>query len=345
MACRDGDVACGDQIFGIVECEAVVYWPARPLAGGRLPAGFSSLRVEPYKIVHAFEEHVQCAVCGFSFEVIGKHLKQRHEMTGDEYRQEFGPEREVSSESFRATKFEGHPIAGIEHWERIWSRHYVTDWILRLHEEGHALNIYNYEHIGTTLARCWILHFGSWDAASRSAGLNPEQFRAVPPNRQWNRTMVIESLRNFARLKQENKKREMSNPLRMAITRFFHTPKAACKAAGIEYVEINYRAIFEGERLIKLVAAIRSLENLQGRESCRRLDAIYNKNQLNQRIINRGSPRGLTFGGFMGVLISERSRFPGSCFLSVRFHPARQEINRDRGKPERWLLASSGPDK
>jgi len=257
--------------------------------GGPSPRGWRrcliDAGVDPYKIVHAHEEKVECAVCGLSYMAMGRHLQTRHEMTGDEYRKEFGPEREISSESFRASKFEGRPIAGIAHWERLWSRHYVTDWILRLHEEGHALNVYHYEHMGKSLVSNGSLFFGSWDAALQSAGLNPEEFRAIPPNLRWTKSMVIESLRNFARLRQEKKKREMSIPLRMAIRRFFRTPQAACKAAGITYEEINPRAIFVGEQVTKLVAAIRSLENLKGRERCQRLDAIYNKNQLNQRIV------------------------------------------------------------
>lgn len=72
-----------------------------------MAAGF-----DPYKIVHAYEDHVECGICGLSFMVLGAHLKASHSISGEEYRQEFGPDREVSSESFRASKFGGRSIAG-----------------------------------------------------------------------------------------------------------------------------------------------------------------------------------------------------------------------------------------
>ena len=241
--------------------------------------------VDPYGIIHEYEDLVECAICGRSLPVLGSHLKSCHGLTGDEYREEFGPHRRLSSESFRATKFEGRLIAGIGHWERLWSRHYVTDWILRLHEEGYDVNYQNLVEIGRSLASYGWSLFGSWDAALRSAGLDPDLERSIPPFRQWTRTMVIEGLRNFAKLRQENRRREMSIPLRMAIRRFFKTMQAACRAAGVDFEEINPRVIPMGEPVVRLLSAIRTLESLKGSERRRRLDAIYLKNKVNHRIV------------------------------------------------------------
>jgi hypothetical protein len=79
--------------------------------------------VDPYKIAHAYKEVASCAICGFTCPVLGTHLKSCHGTTGEEYIQEFGPDCELSSESFRATKFAAGPVAGIAHWEGIWSHH------------------------------------------------------------------------------------------------------------------------------------------------------------------------------------------------------------------------------
>jgi len=230
--------------------------------------------VDPYKIVHEYEKDVQCAVCGISLAVIGTHLQICHDMTGEEYRREFGADRETSSESFRASHFGGRPIAGIAHWEQLWSRHYVIDWILRLHDEGHDLNFQNLVNVGRPLTAGGLLHFGSWDAALRAAGLNPDLLRHDPPGRQWTRQLVIDSLRDFAKLKKENRRRQMSISLDMAIRRYFPTRQAACLAAGLKYEEITL-ARFKDEAVVKLVAAIRALEGLKGRERRLKLDAIY----------------------------------------------------------------------
>jgi len=241
--------------------------------------------VDPYKIVHEYEQDVECAVCGVSLGVLGIHLKHCHDMTGEDYRQEFGPDREISSESYRASHFGGRPIAGIAHWDELWSRHYVVDWILRLHEDRNHLNVHHVTKIGRALASTGRSLFGSWDGALRAAGLDPALFRVIPPHREWTRAKVLDGLRNFAKLKAVNWRRRMSNPLRMAMTRFFKTPQAACRAAGLNYEEINPRAIFEGEPVAKVVVAIRGLENLKGRERRQKLDAIYHKNEVNQRIV------------------------------------------------------------
>jgi hypothetical protein len=119
--------------------------------------------VDPYEIVHLHEEIVECAVCGYTGAVLGTHLKQCHQMTSAEYREEYGLGCEVSSESFRAGKFAARPLAGIAHWERLWSKHYVIDWILRLREDGHDLNYNSIQKAGQSLASNGWRLFGGWD--------------------------------------------------------------------------------------------------------------------------------------------------------------------------------------
>ena len=251
--------------------------------------------VDPYKIVLDYEDQVECAVCGMSFVILVRHLKICHGMTCEEYLQEFGRDHETTSESYRAGLTGLRPIAGIAHWERVWSPQYVIDWILRLHHEE-CIPV-NYEHIhqvGMALEAQALKRFGSWDAALKAAGLDPAVLRVNPPERQWTRTMVIDGLRNFANLKQENPKRKMSVPLQMAARRFFPSRQAASQAAGLEYEKINPRASFTNEAVAGVVLAIRALEPLKGRERVERLDAIY-QHKANLRIVIRhyGSLQGL----------------------------------------------------
>jgi hypothetical protein len=241
--------------------------------------------VDPYKIVHEHEQDVECAVCGMSHAVLGAHLKACHDLTGEEYRQEFGPDLEISSESYRVSHFGGRPVAGIAHWESLWSHHYVIDWVLRLHAEGHDLNSQYVAKTGRPLASTGRALFGSWDATLQAAGLDPDLLRAIPPHRQWTRRMVIKGLREFAKMKKANWRMEMPDHLRMAAPRFFGTLEAAYLAAGLSYEQISSRAIFKSAAVDNLVAEIRALESLKGRERRRKLDAIYLKNEDNHRIV------------------------------------------------------------
>ena len=266
--------------------------------------------VDPYKIVIEYEDQVECAVCGMSWVVLGKHLMHCHAMTGEEYHQEFGPDHETTSESYRVGQTGLRPIAGIAHWERLWSRQYVIDWILWLHEERIPLNHEHIHHVGMALEQQARKRFGSWDGALRVAGLDPAVLRAKPPERQWTRTMVIEGFRNFAKLKQENPKLKMSNSLQMAAGRFFPSRQAVCRAAGLEYEKISSRAGFKVDLVARLVESIRALEPLKGRERVERLNAIYH-HKANLRIVIRqfGSLQGLAAKEGMSPRVVSRTTY------------------------------------
>jgi hypothetical protein len=242
--------------------------------------------VDPYTIVLQYEDTVECAVCGLSFVVLGEHIKHSHAMTSEEYFLEFGDDHENTSETYRARLTGLRPIAGVAHWEHLWSRHYVVDWLLLLHDRGDELNFFHLADVGLALTKQAVKRFGSWDGALRAAGLDPAVLRAKPPGRQWTRTMVIEGLRNFAKLRQDNPRRKMIRPLRAAASRVFPSLEAACQAAGLAYVEINPWPSFTDKAVAAVVAAIRTMEPLKGRERLDRLDAIYHHKD-NQRIVMR----------------------------------------------------------
>ena len=149
---------------------AVARWPAilEKVFAGPKPLGWRrcliDAGVDPYKIVHEYQQEVECKICGQWSMVLGTHLDIRHELTGDGYRQEFGVNAEISSEAFRARRFRSIPVKGIAHWEGLWSRYYLIDWIIRLGEEGHDLNFLNISRGGKSLAQNVWTTFGSWDA-------------------------------------------------------------------------------------------------------------------------------------------------------------------------------------
>lgn len=256
---------------------------------GKSPKGWYrtlvSAGINPYQIVHEHSDEVHCPCCEYSGAVLGSHLKSLHGIERHEYLDEFGPEFEVSSEGFRANKFHSRPIFGIKHWEKLWSKYYVIDWILRIKECGHALNFHYINQQGQTLTHAAINYFGSWDAALVTAGLNPDEERAIPVFRQWTRESVIEELREFALSKKSNWRLEMPMDLRCAIVRIFGKPATAVKAAGLKHEDISRRAIFSSSKVYRLVEKIRRLEGLKGKDRLEKLRDIYHRDENSHRII------------------------------------------------------------
>ncbi len=241
--------------------------------------------VDPYAIRHEHQEDVRCEICGQWSTVLGTHLVIRHGTTREEYLEEYGPSCELSSEAFRAAHFGSRPVAGIPHWEGLWSRLYVVDWIIRLNEEGLSLNYQSVLEAGKPLASAGRNTFGSWDAALKAAGFDPDDHRLFPPSQQWTGEMVIERLRDFSVAKRENWLLAMPSDLRQAATRLFGSPEQAPKAAGLRFVEINQRAIFTGPDVPRLVEDLRKLEGLKGGTRRKKLSEIYHKSEENRRII------------------------------------------------------------
>lgn len=256
---------------------------------GKSPTGWYRTLVDaginPYRIIHEHSDEVHCPCCEYSGAVLGSHLKSQHGIERHEYLDEFEPEFEVSSEGFRANKFHSRPIFGIKHWEKLWSKYYVIDWILRIKECGHALNFHTVNQQGQTLTHAAIKYFGSWDSALVTAGLNPDEERAIPVFRQWTREMVIQELRDFAKEKKSDWRLQMPMDLRCAIVRIFGKPATAAKAAGLKHEEISHRAIFSSPKVSTLIEAIRKLEGLMGKARMDKLSAIYHKDENNRRII------------------------------------------------------------
>lgn len=252
--------------------------------------------VNPYKITHEHADVVHCKICDYSGPVLGTHLKQLHGVDRKEYLDEFGPTSDVSSESFRVAKFLARPIHGIAHWEKLWSRYYVIDWIIRLQHEGHTLNYYSVYQEGQSLTNAAIKFLGSWDLALLASGFNPDEERSIPAFQQWDADLVIQKLHEFAAAKNNNWRLKMPDDVRYAAGRVFGSLKSATKAAGLCADDLSHRAIFTSPKVANLVNAIRKLEELKGQSRMKRLRAIYHKDANSRRIVQNhyGSLRKLT---------------------------------------------------
>jgi hypothetical protein len=173
--------------------------------------------VDPYKIVHTHEEVVECVICGHTSSVLGGHLKISHNIdSGKEYRQEYGADLKLSSESYRIQRSRFYPVAGIRHWEHLWSSYYIIDWIIRLKEEGHSLNFSSVKNANKSLANEGWSIFGSWDEALIAAGFNPDKERAKPPDKHWDMEMLRARLHQYAVEKRAKRISKMPIDLIMA---------------------------------------------------------------------------------------------------------------------------------
>jgi hypothetical protein len=236
--------------------------------------------VDPYRIEQQHEALVQCRICGEWRSVLGKHLSIGHGISRSEYLEEYGADCELSSEMFRAGKFRGGTDYEIAHWEKLWSRYYVLDWIILLHERGHDVNYVAVVHSFKSLAHYGIFFFGSWDEALRLSGLNPETIRRHPLHRKWSKPMIAASLRELADAKKSGARGEVPIDLTMAIRRYYTSTESACKAAGLKSDDVLLRpAVLSGDEAAPLVADLRELESLKGRERGQRLSAIYSKHR------------------------------------------------------------------
>ncbi len=241
--------------------------------------------VDPLGIVHNHEEHVECAICGLSFGVLGTHLQHRHQMTGEDYHREYGEYHDLTSEAYRADKFRGRPISGIDHWERLWSKYYIIDWVLRLHEEGHRLNMQNMSMVANPVRTIGYMLFGSWDATLLAAGFNPAEERAIPVAQRWTKGKLFAELRGFAKLKHGKSRLEMPDDLRQAARRWFGSLEEAARAAGLVPEDVCRQGFFTNDKVDALVSELRTLENLKGRVRRAELARIYQHNVKNKNMV------------------------------------------------------------
>jgi hypothetical protein len=237
--------------------------------------------VNPYSIAHETLDTATCAICGYEGGVLGTHLQRAHDMESGDYAKEFGPEHPLSSESFRARKFVAPPIFCIQHWELLWSRFYVIDWIIRLHETRHDLNYFHIATHARGLANYGLKAWGSWDAALRVAGLDPHAERRQPVGEVWSPEKVIHHLREHAATLHQ----PMSVALGLAVRRYFGSLEAAAQAAGLCFMTLTGRRIFADGLVEQLVADLRSLATFRGAQRRRILLSLIRKHPQNPHII------------------------------------------------------------
>jgi hypothetical protein len=205
-------------------------------------------------------------------------------MRSCEYAEEFGAD-ELSSEQFRANKFPGKPLYTIQHWEQIWSRYYLIDWIIHLKELGYEISYSHVSKHARSLTSQCIYHWGSWDRAVQVAGFRPKNERRYPPGKSWTKETALEALKEHAAAIAAGTVKSRPVSLDMALRRLFGSPKAAAEAAGLSYDQILLKRVFDSDDVERLVDELRSLAQYKGKERCSKLQEIQRRNATNFRII------------------------------------------------------------
>ena len=81
--------------------------------------------------------HCVCALCGEELLVLGSHLWAKHGITKEQYCRKF-PHESTMSDRMRAEKTDS--LRRPPHWEPVWSREYLVDYLIYKHERGEDLS-------------------------------------------------------------------------------------------------------------------------------------------------------------------------------------------------------------
>lgn len=156
-------------------------YAVRPFWGWKQALEEAGLDYE--KINVELRDYVDCQICGRDFGGVAYHLISQHQVTPEEYRQEF-PDAELLCETIRAQmarpKQRHRPV--IAHWEEIWTPEYVLDRMAELHRRKLPLNFKWISEREKALIEKATRYFGSWDKALRRIGLDPKRVRLAPPS-------------------------------------------------------------------------------------------------------------------------------------------------------------------
>ncbi|PZR73343.1 MAG: hypothetical protein DLM73_10870 [Chthoniobacterales bacterium] len=157
-----------------------------------------------YSDIHAeLRDYVDCKICGKDLGGLGYHLISQHQITPEEYCEEY-PGAELVSETIRAgiSRRKLRTPPSVPQWEEVWSPEYVLDRMAELGRRKFPLNFDWAKEHEAALTDKAIRYFGSWDAALRHIGLDPARIRLFRPTwigysgwRRANKAAIVAELR------------------------------------------------------------------------------------------------------------------------------------------------------
>jgi hypothetical protein len=186
-------------------------------------------------------DHCVCALCGEELITLSSHLWAKHGMTKAKYCRKF-PEESTMSERMRAEKTES--LRRPPHWEPVWSREYMVDYLIYKHERGEDLSPWSLYRTEPAIHANMKKYFGSYRAAVEAAGIDYEEIRVIALTEQWTPAKVLERIRKLHRkrpLTSTGDIRRRDSRLYDRCHHYFGGVVPAVEAAGIPYARLTAR--------------------------------------------------------------------------------------------------------
>ena len=195
-----------------------------------------------YREIHTeLLDHCVCALCGERLQILSTHLWARHGMTKEQYLQEF-PNEPTSSHQMRARNTRS--LRRAPHWERVWSREYLIDYLIYKQERGEDLSPWTVYRKESAVHANTKKYFGSYRAAIEAAGIDYRQVRVIDLTEQWTSDKVLQRIRKLHQQKplaSTGDIRRRDSRLYDSCHRYFGGPVPAIEAAGIPYARLTAR--------------------------------------------------------------------------------------------------------
>ncbi len=186
-------------------------------------------------------DHCTCALCGEEMLVLTSHLRTKHGVTEEEYLLRY-PDESTMADQMRAEKTVA--LRRPPHWEPVWSREYLIDYLIYKHERGEDLSPWKFYKTEPVVHASMKKYFGSYQAALDAAGIDYQQTRLIDLTEEWTPAKVLDRIRTLHRKKPLTSTgdiRRRDSRLYDRCHRYFGGVVPAVEAAGIPYVLLTAR--------------------------------------------------------------------------------------------------------
>lgn len=186
-------------------------------------------------------DHCVCAMCGEEMLVLTTHLWAKHGLTEAQYCRKF-PYESTMADQMRAEKTAS--LRRPPHWEPVWSREYLIDYLIYKHERGENLSPWAIYRTEPAVHANTKKYFGSYRAGIEAAGIDYREVRLIDLTEQWTPAKVLERIRKLHRhrpLTSTGDIRRRDSRLYDRCHHYFGGVVSAIEAAGIPYVQLTAR--------------------------------------------------------------------------------------------------------
>lgn len=193
------------------------------------------------KIQFELLDHCVCNLCGAKLLTLDAHLRAQHNLSKQQYLKKF-PNEETVADEVRAERTGS--LRKSPHWEPVWSREYLIDYLIYKHERGEDLSPWTVYREESAVHANIKKYFGSYREGIEAAGIDYAEIRVIELTEKWTKEKVLDRIRQLHRKKPLNSTSEIrmrDSRLYDSCHRYFGGPVAALEAAGIPYIRLKAR--------------------------------------------------------------------------------------------------------